>query len=101
MKEAELRKRGTCSRCAEKLVECEIPAFAVIRQQNYMINLDAVQRQSDRGIAMGGGVSIVDGGAIVMHIGPDDDMARPAAADVDLTLCGLCRSAFEEWLQNV
>lgn len=92
MKEAELRKRATCSRCAEKLGDPG-PVFSVLRQQDYIINLGAVHRQTALGIAFSA--------AIALHMGPDEDMATPARDEVDLTLCALCRVAFLEWLQNV
>ena len=93
MKEAELRKRATCSRCAKLLGTSGSPVFAVLRQQDYIINLAAARRQTALEIAFGA--------AIALHLGPDDDMARPAVAEVDLTLCGLCRAALLKWLQNV
>lgn len=93
MKEAELRKRATCSRCAKKVGECGSPVFAVVRQQDYIVNLAAVQRQSGLGQMLGG--------ALAMHMGPDEDMATPAPDEVDLTLCAQCRIAFEEWLEDV
>ena len=33
-------------------------------------------------------------------MGPDEDMAAPAADENDLALCALCRAAFEEWLED-
>ena len=93
MKEAELRKRATCSRCAKLLGTSGSPVFAVLRQQDYVINLGAVHRQTAIGIAFSA--------AIALHMGPDEDMATPARDEVDLTLCALCRVAFLEWLQNV
>lgn len=41
------------------------------------------------------------GAELAMHMGPDEDMAIPAPKEVDLTLCALCRSGFEEWLEDV
>lgn len=92
MKEAELRKRATCSRCNKKLGASGSPVFAVVRQQDYIINLDAVGRQQALGQMLGG--------PLAMHMGPDEEMATPAPEAVDLTLCALCRCQFEGWLND-
>lgn len=92
MKEAELRTRATCSRRAKKLGESGSPVFAVVRQQDYIVNLAALRRQDGFGRMLGG--------ILAMHTGPDEDMATPAAEEIDLTLCALCRVQFEEWLED-
>lgn len=92
MKEAELRKRATCSRCNKKLCETGSPVFAVVRQQDYIINLDAVRRQD--------GLGHMIGGLLAMHMGPGEEMATPAPEAVDITLCALCRCQFEGWLND-
>lgn len=92
MKEAELRQRATCSRCKNKLGAPMVPVFTVLRRRDYIINLEAVLRQQGLGIAFGG--------TLAMHMGPDEDMATPAAEETDQTLCALCRAKFEEWLDN-
>lgn len=92
MKEPELRRRATCSRCQHPIGAAGIPVFAVVRHQEYIINIAAVQRQQGLGMMLGG--------TIAMHMGPDEDMAAPAADENDLTLCALCRASFQEWLQD-
>lgn len=93
MKEAELRKRATCSRCNKKLGETGSPVFAVVRQQDYIINLEAVRRQDGLGQMLGDG-------RLAMHMGPNEEMATPAPEAVDVTLCALCRCQFEGWLND-
>jgi len=92
MKEHELRQRAICSRCKNKLGASGSPVFSVVRQQDYIINLAAMQRQQGLGLAFGG--------ALAMHMGTDEDMATPAPDEIDLTLCALCRAGFEEWMDD-
>ena len=92
MKEPELRRRAICSRCQHPIGAAGIPVFAVVRRQDYILNLNAIQRQTGLGLAFGG--------TLAMHMGPDADMASPAPDEADLTLCALCRAAFEEWLED-
>ena len=92
MKEPELRRRAACSRCQHPIGAAGSPLFAVLRQQDYILDLNAIQRQT--------GLGMMIGGALAMHMGPDADMAYPAPDEADLTLCALCRAAFEEWLES-
>jgi len=92
MKEAELRKRATCSRCKENLGASGMPVFTVVRKRHYILNIAAVQLQQGLGLAFGG--------PLAMHMGPDEDMATPVPEEIDLTLCGLCRAGFKKWLEN-
>ena len=92
MKEPELRRRAICSRCEHPIGAAGSPLFAVLRQQDYILDLAAIQRQT--------GLGMMIGGALAMHMGPDEDMASPAPDEADMTLCALCRAAFEEWLES-
>lgn len=91
MKEAELRKRAQCSRCKKKIGESGI-LFATLLQRDYVIDINAAQRQTGLGLMLGAGLA--------MHMGPDEDLAIEAPDAVDLTLCALCRAHFEEWLDE-
>ena len=57
MKEAELRRRANCSRCKKKIGESGSPVFAVVRQQDYIVNMAAVQRQTGLGLILGAGLA--------------------------------------------
>ncbi|HCZ48409.1 MAG TPA: hypothetical protein DCZ11_05345 [Gammaproteobacteria bacterium] len=92
MKEAELRRRANCSRCKKKIGESGSPVFAVVRQQDYIVNMAAVQRQTGLGLILGAGLAAT--------MGPGEDMATATPEVVDLTLCALCLAQFEEWLDE-
>lgn len=92
MKEAELRKRANCSRCKKKLGESGL-IFSTLLQRDFVIDINAAQRQTGLGLILGAGLA--------MHMGPDEDLAIEAPEPVDLTLCALCVAQFEEWLDEV
>lgn len=81
MKEAELRKRANCSRCKKKLGESGSPVFAVVRQQDYIVNMAAVQRQTGLGLILGAGLAATV--AAVALVGKTAATGRPAE-------CALC-----------
>lgn len=91
MKEAELRKRAQCSRCKKKIGAAGL-VFATLLQRDYVIDINAAQRQTGLGLKLGAGLA--------MHMGPDEDLAIEVPEAVDFTLCATCRAQFEEWLNE-
>lgn len=92
MKESELRRRAKCSRCKQTLGHSGLPIFAVVRHQDYGVDIAAIQRQQ--------GLGMMIGAELAMHMGPDEDLAKVVGNEADLTLCASCRLDFMEWLEG-
>jgi hypothetical protein len=83
MKENELRKHATCSRCGNKIGHTGLPLFWTLKVDRYGIDMDAVQRQS--------GLSMFLGNAALAGVmGPDEDMAKKMIDTQYITLCEDC-----------
>jgi hypothetical protein len=82
MKEAELRKHATCALCGNKVLAAGMPLFWRVTVERFGIDMQAARRQQGLGLMLGG--------ALAMHMGPDEDMAKPMMDAVMLTVCESC-----------
>jgi hypothetical protein len=82
MKERELRDRAICSMCGNKIGAAVLPMFWTVEVKQYVIDLAAAQRQQGLGLMLGG--------ALAMHMGPDEDLAKEVRKPADLTICANC-----------
>jgi hypothetical protein len=82
MKERELRERCTCAMCGKKIGATGLPMFWTVEIKRYVIDLAAAQRQQALGLMLGG--------ALAMHMGPDEDMAKEFGEPATLTVCAHC-----------
>lgn len=88
MKESELRKHATCSLCRQPILASGLPLFYRVTIERFGVDVGAVQRQHGLGMMLGG--------ALAMHMGPDEDMAKPIGEPVVLTVCEPC-SINNDW----
>ena len=82
MKEKELRERATCSMCGQKIGASGLPMFWTVEIKQYVIDLAAAQRQQGLGLMLGG--------ALAMHMGPDEELAKEMGEPATLTVCAHC-----------
>lgn len=84
MKENELRQHTDCAICKRKIGHTGLPLFWRVTIEPFGIDLSAVRRQDGLTAMLGGSV------AIAAAMGPDEDMAKPLAAPVTITVCQHC-----------
>ena len=82
MKEKELREHAICSMCGQKIGASGLPTFWTVAIKRYVIDLAAAQRQQ--------GLGLMIGGALAMHMGPDEDLAKDIGEPATLTVCANC-----------
>lgn len=82
MKERELRQHATCSLCEKKIGHTGLPLFWTVKIERFGIDLAAAQRQQ--------GLGLMIGAALAMHMGPDEDVAKPVMEPVTITVCETC-----------
>lgn len=85
LKESDLRKLATCSCCGRKLManEFNTPMFAVVKVNQLLVDVPALQRQD--GLAQFMGSSY-----LAMHMGPNDDMAHSVSGELTFSVCFDC-----------
>lgn len=83
MKEAELRKHATCSRCREKVLHTGLPLFWRVTVERFGVDIAAAKRQDGLGRFLGSSV-------LAEVMGPNQDMATLLMGPVTLTLCETC-----------
>jgi hypothetical protein len=83
MKESELRKHTVCSLCKRKIGASGMPLFWVVEIQRFGLDLSALQRNT--GLAM-----MLGNPQLASVMGPDEDLAKPIAEKVTLTVCEDC-----------
>ena len=81
MKERELRQHATCSLCRKAIGHTGLPLFWRVKIEYFGIDMRALQRQQ--------GLGLMIGGALAMHMGPDEDMAK-LIHETTLTVCETC-----------
>lgn len=84
MKEKELRAHSTCSLCKRKLGQTSFPIFYRLTIERFMLDPGAISRQQGLGMLLGGN------GFLAMHMGPDEDMAKPIMDKLTLVVCQDC-----------
>lgn len=85
MKEKELRAHAVCDVCGKRIGESKLPLFATVTLRRYAINLDAMRRQDGLTAMLGGHARLA------MVMGPDEDLAKEYADEIDLTICANCQ----------
>lgn len=83
MKESELRECATCRRCGNKIMSSGVPLFWRVTIERFGIDLQAATRQQGLSMMLGSPV-------LAMHMGPDEDLAKPVMEKVKVVLCESC-----------
>lgn len=81
MKERELREHAICSLCRQPIGHTGMPLFWRVKIERFGIDMAAAQRQQ--------GLGLMIGGALAMHMGPDEDLAH-LIHETTLTVCETC-----------
>ena len=82
MKEKALREHAICSLCRQKIGASGLPMFWTVEINQYVIDMAAMQRQQGLGLMLGG--------ALAMHMGPGEDLAKTIGEPAKLTVCANC-----------
>ena len=82
MKEKTLREHAICSLCRQKIGASGLPMFWTVEINQYVINMSAAQRQQGLGLMLGG--------ALALHMGPDEDLAKALGEPAKITVCASC-----------
>lgn len=84
MKEVELRKHSTCNLCGQKIGHTGLPLFWRVTIDRFGLQRDAIMRQDGLTAMLGGNA------LLAMHMGTNEDLAKPAMEPVTLTVCESC-----------
>ena len=84
MREKELRARGTCSNCKQKIGQSGLPLFWTCTLTRWGLDLQAIKRQDGMTAMMGGHAMLAQ------IMGPDEEMAKKVMGPVTLTICETC-----------
>lgn len=86
MREKELREKGSCGICGKGICRAGAIHFYRVRVEQYIIHMDALQRQQGLTMMLGGHAML----ARVM--GPDEKMAA-CTESKEITVCSECIDA--------
>ena len=84
MKETELRQHTDCSVCKRKIGHVGLPLFWRVSIERFGIDLNTARRQDGLAAMLGGNAFLA------MHMGADEDMARPLMDKIIVTVCESC-----------
>jgi len=83
MKEDELRKHATCSKCGNKIGHTGIPLFWTVSINRHGIKLEALRRSAGLYMMLGSP-------ELARAMGTNEEMTEPAMDTVNITLCEEC-----------
>jgi hypothetical protein len=82
MKERELRDIANCEMCGKPFGHTGLPLFWRVTVERFGVDQNAARRQD--------GLAAIIGSSLAMHMGPDEDIAKPMMDPVKVTLCENC-----------